>query len=158
MDADGISGAEFDRQSGQFRWRPTQPGDYQVTFHVSDDGFPPKSSSQRVRINVTDPPPAAPEAPIPVVAKPSFALAKFAYVTAITEVNGRKQTWISLRAEGTTLKLFEGDEFNVGQVPVVVRQIENGSVEMETDVLERRFRVKLGESLADGDEIADAGT
>jgi hypothetical protein len=159
MDADGISNAEFDGQSGQFRWWPTKPGDYQVTFHVSDDGFPPKSSSQQVQINVTDPPPAsAAEASEPVVAKPSFALAKFAYVTAITEVNGRKQTWISLRAEGTTLKLHEGDEFNVGQVPVVVRQIENGSVELETDVLERRFRVKLGESLADGDEIAYAGT
>ena len=159
MDADGISGAEFDRRSGQFQWQPTKPGDYQVTFHVSDDGFPPKSSSQRVKISVTDPPPvAAPEAPASVVSKPSFALAKFAFVTAITEVNGRRQTWINLRAEGTTLKLFEGEEFQVGQVPVVVRQIENGSVELETDVLERRFRVKLGQSLADGVEIAYPGT
>jgi hypothetical protein len=30
MDADGISGAEFDRRSGQFRWRPTKPGDYRL--------------------------------------------------------------------------------------------------------------------------------
>jgi hypothetical protein len=154
MDADGISGVEFDRRSGQFRWRPTKPGDYRVTFHVTDDGFPPQSASQRVRISVTEPPPPpapTPKPPEPLVTKPSFALAKFAYVTAITQVNGQRQTWISLRSEGTTLKLFEGDEFQVGQVPVTVRRIENSTVEMEAEVLEKRLRVKLGQSLADGD-------
>jgi hypothetical protein len=109
-----------------------QAGRLPVTFHVTDDGFPPKSSlatcqDQRDRPAASARP--TPKAPEPVVTKPSFALAKFAYVTAITQVNGQRQTWISLRSEGTTLKLFEGDEFNMGQVPVVVRQIENSTVE-----------------------------
>lgn len=159
MDADGISGAAFDSRSGEFRWRPTSPGNYQVIFHVADDGFPPKSASQRVRISVTDPPPPAPrEDPPMVVSKPSFAMAKFAYVTAITEVNGRRQTWINLRSDGSVLKLFEGDKFTVGEVPVMVRQIQGNTVELEAEVLEKRFRVRLGQNLADGVELTNTST
>ncbi len=159
MDADGISGAAFDPQSGQFRWRPTSPGDYQVTFHAVDDGFPPMSASQRVRISVTDPPPPAPrEEPKVVAAKPSFAMAKFAYVSGITEVNGRRQTWINLRADGSVLKLFEGDEFTVGEVPVMVRQIHGNTVELEAEVLEKRFRVRLGQNLAEGVDLTSPST
>jgi hypothetical protein len=159
MDAEGIAEAAFDPESGQFRWSPSEPGDYQVTFHVADDGFPPMSASQQVQISVTDPPPPPPrEEPQVVVAKPSFALAQFAYVTAITEVNGRRQTWINLRTDGSTLKLFEGDEFSVGQVPVLVRQIQGDSVELEAEVLEKRFRVRLGQNLADGVDLPTPST
>lgn len=159
MEADGIAEAAFDPESGQFRWSPSEPGDYQVTFHVADDGFPPLSASRQVQISVTDPPPPPPrEEPQVVVAKPSFALAQFAYVTAITEVNGRRQTWINLRTDGSTLKLFEGDEFTVGQVPVMVRQIQGNSVELEAAVLEKRFRVRLGQNLAEGDDLPHPST
>jgi hypothetical protein len=155
MEADGLSGAEFDRRSGQFRWRPTRAGDYRVTFHVSDDGFPSQSASQRVRITVTDPPPPpATKPPETIVSKPSFDMAKFVYVTAITESGGRRQTWISLRTEGKTLKLFEGDEFNVGQIPVTVKRIDNSAVELEAAILEKRIRVTLGRSLAEGVDLA----
>jgi hypothetical protein len=155
MEADGLSGAEFDGQSGQFRWRPSRAGDYGVTFHVSDDGFPSQSASQRVQITVTDPPPpAAPKPPETIVSKPSFDMAKFVYVTAITESGGRRQIWISLRTEGKTLKLFEGDEFNVGQIPVTVKRIDSSAVELEAAILEKRIRVTLGKSLAEGDDLA----
>ncbi|MCL4202899.1 MAG: hypothetical protein KJ000_10400 [Pirellulaceae bacterium] len=155
MEADGLAGAEFDRRSGQFRWRPSRAGEYRVTFHVSDDGFPSMSASQRVRITVTDPPPPpATKPPETIVSKPSFAMAKFVYVTAITESAGRRQAWISLRTEGKTLKLHEGDEFNVGQVPVTVRRIEDSAVELESAILEKRIRVTLGKSVAEGDDLA----
>jgi hypothetical protein len=155
MEADGLSGAEFDGQSGQFRWRPSRAGDYRVTFHVSDDGFPSQSASQRVQITVTDPPPpTAVKPPETIVSKPSFDMAKFVYVTAITESGGRRQIWVSLRTEGKTLKLFEGDEFNVGQIPVSVKRIDSSAVELEAAILEKRIRVTLGKSLAEGDDLA----
>ncbi|MCH5373908.1 MAG: cadherin repeat domain-containing protein [Planctomycetes bacterium] len=152
MEAENLPGAQLDSRSGEFRWRPDKPGDYQVVFKVTDDGLPPKTQSQRVRITVTDPPPERPREP--VVSKPSFDLARFAYVTAITETSGQREAWINLRTEAKTLRVREGDEFTIGEVPVTVKQIGTATIELEAPVLERRFRVALGRSLAEGSDLA----
>jgi hypothetical protein len=151
MEADEVPGAELHPQSGEFRWRPEEPGEYQVVFTVTDDGFPPRSQSHSIRISVSDPPPEEPREP--VVEKPSFDMAQFVYVTAITEVSGRRQAWINVRTEGRLLKLFEGEAFDVGQVPVTVKRIDPKSIELEAAVLEKLFRVGLGQNLAQGSDI-----
>lgn len=155
MLAPDLDDAQLDPRSGRFRWVPRQPGEYELAVSVSDDGFPPKTQTQTVLVTVTDPPP---ESPAPPEAKPSFDLARFAFVTAITNSGGRHQTWISLRTEGKMLRLHEGEQFNVGQVPVTVRQIDDRGVELEAAVLEKRFRVGLGQNLAEGRDILVEGT
>jgi hypothetical protein len=151
-----LPGAELDAQSGRFSGRAERPGDYQVVVAVIDDGFPPQTQTQKVRISVSDRPPAEPPREVSTP-KPSFALAKFAFVTAITEVDGRRQVWISLRTEGKIEKKHEGEQLRVGEVPVTVQQIEDKSVVLEAAVLEKRFRVHLGQSFAEGQDLPGEG-
>jgi len=152
MEAENLPGAVLDSRSGEFRWRPEKPGEYQVVFKVSDDGLPSKSREQRVRIKVTDPPPEEPR--VQTVPRPDFDLARFAYVTGITEASGQREAWINLRTEAKTLRLREGEQFNIGQVPVTVKQIDYDTVELEAPVLEKRFRVSTGQNLAEGTDLA----
>ncbi len=143
-----LPGARLDPRSGQFSWRPQTPGRYEVEFAVTDDGWPPRSDRRAMRITVEPPPADPPPPPPPVARPPSFEQAQFAFVTAITESEGRRQAWINLRTEAQTLKLHEGEAFQVGDVPVTIRQINHRSVEMEAPDLEKQFQVPLGHSLA----------
>jgi hypothetical protein len=147
----GLYDAEIDEQSGEFRWTPKEPGEYEVVIGVADDGWPSKSVSQSVKLNVTERPQEA-EAPMEKP-KPSFALARFVFVTATTSANGHWQAWISLRTEGRTMLLSEGDEFEVGEVTVRITRITQDEVEMEAEALERRFLVTAGQNLSEGVDI-----
>jgi hypothetical protein len=124
---------------------------------VTDDGYPPKAAEQTVKIRINERPPEETPPPQVAVAKPSFALAKFAFVTAITEAGGKRQAWISLRTDGKLLKLFEGDEFPIGEVTVKITRITEKTVELDAPVLEKRLLVSLGQNLAQGLD-PDAGT
>jgi len=149
IDGDGLPGASIDERTGRFEWRPEKPGKYEVAITVKDDRWPPKTDSQTIEFEVTDAPPE-PEKP---EEKPSFELAKFAFVTAITEVSGRRQTWINLRTEGKVLKLHEGDSFQIGEVEVTVKRIAERAVELEAKILEKRLSVSLGDNLSEGSEL-----
>ena len=94
-------------------------------------------------VSVAEPP--EPETPAP--SKPGFEQGKFAFLTAVTQVSGQRQAWISLRAEGKLLKLFEGDQFEIGDVTVKVARIDDRTVELDSPQLEQRWSVKLGQSL-----------
>jgi hypothetical protein len=153
----GLEGAKIDRQSGAFEWRASKPGTYEVVVAVTDDGYPPKAAEQTVKIRINERPPEETPPPQVAVAKPSFALAKFAFVTAITEAGGKRQAWISLRTDGKLLKLFEGDEFPIGEVTVKITRITEKTVELDAPVLEKRLLVSLGQNLAQGLD-PDAGT
>ena len=156
IEGNGLANAKIDAKSGEFQWPAEKIGDYEVVVAATDDGFPPKTARQTVKIRVTERPPES--APPPVAApKPSFDLAKFAFVTAITEADGKRQAWISLRAEGKLLKLFEGDEFKIGEVAVKITRIAEKTIELDAAVLEKRLLVTLGQNLAEGRDLTDAG-
>ena len=139
--------ARLDEESGRFKWIPKEVGEFSFEFKATDTGWPPKSSaSQTVKITVTAPPPKEPEEKRVL----DFTGARFAYVTGITDVDGRKQTFIHLRTEDKMLKLNEGDEFDIGEVTVTVRRISNKTVELEAGDLEKRLLVSLGQNLAEG--------
>jgi hypothetical protein len=157
LEGSGLANAKIDARSGEFQWPAEKIGDYEVVVAATDDGFPPKTTRQTVKIRVTEKPPESASPPV-AAPKPSFDLAKFAFVTAITEADGKRQAWISLRAEGKLLKLFEGDEFQIGEVTVKITRIAEKTVELDAAVLEKRLLVTLGQSLADGRDLTDAGT
>ncbi|MCU0982724.1 MAG: hypothetical protein MUF25_26485 [Pirellulaceae bacterium] len=54
--------------------------------------------------------------------------------------------------------MFEGDEFQIGEVTVKITRIAEKTVELDAAVLEKRLLVTLGQSLADGRDLTDAGT
>jgi hypothetical protein len=91
------------------------------------------------------PPVARREAPKPVEVRPTFDAAKFAFLTAILEIEGRPQAWLNVRTTGKTLKLHEGDQFEVGQLKAKVARI--GPREIELDAGGKRLVVPLGQSL-----------
>jgi hypothetical protein len=156
LEGQGPDGPKIDRQSGAFQWQASKPGSYEFVVAATDDGYPPKTAQQTVKVRISEKPPES--APPPVaVAKPSFDLAKFAFVTAITEADGKRQAWISLRTEGKLLKLFAGDEFQIGEVTVRIMRITDKTVELDAPVLEKRLLVSLGQNLAQGRDPDAAG-
>ena len=157
IEGGNLANAKIDPKTGEVQWQAAKIGEYQVVVAATDDGFPPKAVRQTVKINVTERPPEATPPPT-AVPKPSFDQAKFAFVTAITEASGKRQAWISLRAKGELLKLFEGEEFQVGEVTVKITRIAEKTVELDAAVLEKRLLVSLGQNLAEGRDLTTPGT
>lgn len=153
LDGAAPEGATLDARSGTFRWTAAKPGTYRVVVAATDDGFPPQTAQRTVDIRIDEKPPEAPSAPVVAVSKPSFNLAKFAYVTAITEADGKRLVWISLRTEGRLLKLSEGEEFQIGEVTVKVHRITDRDVELDAPILERRLLVTLGQNIGQGRDL-----
>lgn len=101
-------------------------------------------------------PPAPPatakkETPKPPAAPTGIDMAKFAFLTAILQVDERPQIWVSVRTTGQTLRLFEGDPFHVGTLEGTVTRIDPQQVELAAGG--KRLLVSLGESLRDGHEL-----
>ncbi len=145
-----IKGLEIDEDSGRVDFTPLEKGVFEFQVYVTDSGLPAREDSQTIKIEVTDPPP--PEAAPPP--RPSFDTAKYAYVTGIIQENDRPEVWITNRTEGRRLRLYEGDEFEVGQFQGTVRRIREKTVEIfsEGDVIS----VGIGQSLSDGKLLSRA--
>ena len=91
-------------------------------------------------------PPPTPPGPPP---KPKgIDPSEFTYVSAIHEVDGLPEVWLSVRTEARTLKLHEGDPFEVGTVSGKIARIRIQELEVEIEVDGgRRFRVGFGDNL-----------
>ena len=74
-------GASIDSGSGEFRWVPQAPGEFQVTVEVSDSGTPRQKDSQSVTIKV------------------SLDSAQFTVLTASVTRDGKPEAWLFDRAE-----------------------------------------------------------
>jgi hypothetical protein len=71
--------------------------------------------------------------------------ADFAYLTAITEVNGEPQAWFTLRASGELRKLGNGGRLQVGNFEATIADIGDSDVTLLCD--DERWLVGLGENL-----------
>jgi hypothetical protein len=146
LDGTALDGAKIDPRTGRVELQADEPGEYELVVTATDDGFPPRTVSRTVTVAVTEEP--EPEAEEPVAPpKPSFDQGKFVFLTAVTEAFGRRQAWISLRTEGRLLKLFEGEQFEVGEVNVKISRIDDRAVELDSPELEQQWTVSLGQSL-----------
>ncbi len=145
----GLEGLTIDERTGRIEWTPTQTGEFEILVHAVDDGLPAKESSETIRLAITDPPPR--EDPPP---RRTFDEARYTFVTAIVEVNGRRQVWLSIRTEGKWLRLYEGDTFQIGSLDGKVVRIYPRHVEILTDNALRS--VKFGQSLQQGELISEA--
>ncbi len=98
-------------------------------------------------------PPREASRPSPPAAKPTFDVAKYAKVTGITEDSDRPQIWVFVQTTGELLKLNEGEDFTVGDVPCKVVKI--GVRDAVVTVAGKQKQVKLEDNLRDAAEVPE---
>jgi hypothetical protein len=147
----GPVGARIDPKTGEFSWTPKEKGEYTATVVATDNGLPARSVSTAVKIAVTDPPPPPKPEP-PMKKKLDFDDAKFTFVTAILDVGGTWEVWLTIRTSGEVKKLHEGDKLAIGSIEGKIKQVAANRVEIETP--EQRFEVSLGDNLLQGRPLA----
>lgn len=158
--ADGApKGADITASTGELRFHSKDKGSYQVTVVASDNGLPVKSATQTIAIEVVAAKPVTPVVrtqPPAETPKPRFEDGKFTYVTAIVEVAGERELWLTIRTSGEVLKLGEGDKFEVEKLKGVVDRI--GLNDVEVSSLGERRRFTIGDNLAEGAKLSTTTT
>lgn len=150
LDGATLPDAKFDGKSGEFRWTPTSKGDFEVAVIATDNGLPPKSDRQVIKLTVADPPPVPP----PPKKKLEFDNAKHTYLTAITGREGEPVVaWLSIRPTGETLKLHEGDKLDIGSIQGRIKTVRDNTAEIETE--EKRIVLRIGDPLLPPDTTAN---
>ncbi|HVX10488.1 MAG TPA: hypothetical protein VHC22_04870 [Pirellulales bacterium] len=69
------------------------------------------------------------------------------FVTAVVKKHGKYQVWVNLRSSGKTLKLGEGETFELGKETATIERIERDKIEIEAGG--RRREIGLGKSFAE---------
>jgi hypothetical protein len=124
-------------------WIPKELGKYEIELLVVDSGIPEGWSTQKLTIDVVDPPPPS-EPPKPT---PKYDIAQQAEVSALVTGRNGPEAWIRSKLEGKTLFLKVGDKLSLGSVEGTV--VELGANYMEVETEGKRWTVGLDESLAD---------
>ncbi|MBL9124701.1 MAG: hypothetical protein JNG90_13780 [Planctomycetaceae bacterium] len=75
-----------------------------------------------------------------------YDAADFAQLTAITDVDGAPQAWFKLQTSGETLRLSEGQSFEIGQFRGTVAEIRPPDLIVASD--DQRWLLTLGENLS----------
>jgi hypothetical protein len=141
--------------TGELRFQSKQKGTFQLTVIASDDGLPVKSSQRRIEITVADPPPrvvANNNDRPPPPPQAYFGDGELTFVTGITEINGRREVWLNVRTTGETMKLNEGEKFQVQRLKGVVSRI--GLTDADVTAAGERRRFEVGDNLAEGRKLA----
>lgn len=135
-------GMKIDGKTGKLSWRPKELGSYEALVSVRDSGLPSRSSEQKIKIKVVEPPPT-------VVKKdpPKFDIASQAEITALLADSKQPQVWVKSKVEAKVHYLKIGDELKLGSVVGTVIAIGATYAEFETDG--KRWTVGQGETLAD---------
>jgi hypothetical protein len=108
---------KFDEEKGRLTWSPKELGKYEFVFEAIDDGLPNKPSNrEKVVINVT-------EQPTPIKPPLAFDNARHTMLTAVLDLDGKGEVWLHIRPTGQTVKLHEGEEFEIGSIKGKVSEI-----------------------------------
>lgn len=136
-------GLRLDDTTGAIRFSPEAVGEYPVTIRATDDGWPAKSAEQKLVIRAVEPP-AAPE---PEPEKPKFDESRQTFLTGLTQSRGAWTAMLLVRTRGETLKLKEGDSFNIGAISGTVVEVTNSYAVLESEGV--RFTLSFDVSLAE---------
>lgn len=140
--------AKFDDEKGKLTWSPKALGKYEFVFEAMDDGLPSKPSNQeKFVLNVTEQPPAQP-------ARLDFDHARFTVLTAVIDLDGKGEVWLHVRPLGRTIKLHQGDEFQVGSIKGRVASIGEFDFSFTSDGKLRKLL--KGNVLEQAQVVADA--
>ena len=114
----------IDSRSGTLRIRSDETTEFDVTVRAIDDGYPNRSSEQRLVVKVLDPPPPEPEPEPPV----GFDDASQTVLTALVQGRNEWTAWLHVRTKDETIKLGIGDAFEIGTVAGSVVSVNARSV------------------------------
>lgn len=129
--------------TGTLKITSDEKQEFQVTVRATDNGYPARTSEQKLTVKVVDPPP--PPAPEPV--KPKFDDATQTVLTALVQGRDEWTAWMHVRTRDTTLRLRVGDEFEVGTLKGEVVEVTPRYVMLEIDG--RRFSLKPAGNLSE---------
>jgi hypothetical protein len=87
---------------------------------------------------------------------PPFDPSKYAFITAIVQVNGRPQVWVKARTTDEKFQLEQGEKLQIGPFQATIARINARDVEIEIDG--KRHTVPLGGNVrgGEGSETASA--
>lgn len=114
----------IDERSGTLRIRSDETTEFDVTVRATDDGYPKRSSEQRLSVKVLDPPPPEPEPEAPI----GFDDASQTVLTALVQGRNEWTAWLHVRTKDETIKLKVGDSFEIGTVKGSVKSVNARSV------------------------------
>src|SRR6056297_2158367 len=123
---------ELDGDSGTLQMEPKQTGEFEILVRAIDAGYPSRTTEQLVKVKVGDPPVVVEEEP-----EPEFDHARQTVLTALLTGGDDWEAWMNVRTSGKTLKLREGDRFEIGTVKGKVVEVTPKFVVIEVD--DRRF-------------------
>ncbi len=139
VDNGGLEGLVLEHEEGSTRATlncPEQePGEYEFTVRVTDDGLPPKSVEKTCQFVVKEKPVRREPEP-----EPKIAHASKAQINRISSTNGVFEAKIRVRTTGESFELSNGDEFELDDKKWIVREINIHSLTMEVDGQLLKFR------------------
>lgn len=157
-----VTGVRLD-SSGKLNWTPKKKGEYEFEVTAKDDNFPPRISTEKLIVSVTDPPPPPPpdNRPPPPKEEPKLAFdqAKHTVLTAVLDVGGEGEIWLFVRPTATTFKLHEGETFEIGSMKGKVEQIGASEFVYLSSAKEskgKHLRVSRGEFLEQAVQVTIA--
>ncbi|MGB1926495.1 MAG: cadherin repeat domain-containing protein [Rubripirellula sp.] len=117
----------IDSSSGTLRIRSDQTTEFDVTVRATDNGYPSRSSEQRLVVKVLDPPPPEPEPEPPA----GFDDASQTVLTALVQGRNEWTAWLHVRTKDETIKLKVGDTFEIGSILGSVKSVSARSAILE---------------------------
>lgn len=117
----------IDSSSGTLRIRSDQTAEFDVTVRATDNGYPSRSSEQRLVVKVLDPPPPEPEPEPPA----GFDDASQTVLTALVQGRNEWTAWLHVRTKDETIKLKVGDTFEIGSILGSVKSVSARSAILE---------------------------
>lgn len=117
----------LDSRSGTLRIRSDEITEFDVTVRATDDGYPNRSSDQRLVVKVLDPPPPPPPPEPPV----GFDDASQTVLTALVQGRNEWTAWLHVRTKDETIKLKIGEEFEIGTIKGTVKSVNSRSAILE---------------------------
>lgn len=140
----------IDSGTGTLVVQSDRTGSFEIVVRATDDGFPQRSTEQKLVVNVTDPPPP----PKPEPEKLKYDDAKQTVLTGLVQGRGEWTAWLNVRTRDQTLKLRVGDAFEIGSVKGKVVEVNARSAVLESNG--QQFELKLFGNLIEGAKAASS--
>ena len=139
----------LDSRSGTLRVMSDEKREIEILVRAIDDGYPRRSTEQRLIVQVVDPPPP----PAPPAPKLAFDDATQTVLTALVQGRDEWTAWMHVRTRDQTLRLKVGDGFEIGSLKGKVVEVTPRFVTLEIDG--RKFTLKPAGNLSEAAKQAE---
>ena len=129
-------GVRLDERSGKLSIMSDKLGEIQLLVRAIDNGYPPRSTEQKLTVRVVDPPPPT-QPPAP---KLKFDDSTQTFLTALVQGRDEWTAWMHVRTRDQTLRLRVDDKFEIGSLKGSVIEVTPRFATLEVDG--RRFTLE----------------